>query len=113
MKRVPRVVVTAMLIIVATGCGLSNEKISETVKTSMQNTFNTNSQFKEWNMMVTSVQVLKQGGNNFKGIAKIMHEGTSHDVSIEITVDGNNVMWEARPGSFMFVAQKEMQKLFQ
>ena len=113
MKNVLRIVALILVISLVAGCGLSNEDIGEAVKTSMQETFNSNPQFKEWNLTVSSVQVLKQGGNNYKGLATIMYEGTSHDVPIQITVDGNSVMWEAAPGSFMFVAQKELQKLFQ
>lgn len=67
---------------------------------------------KAWHLTVTDIQVLEQD-NRFQGMAKIMHEGTSHDVAVEITVDGKNVMWKTDPGAFMFVAQKEIQKLFQ
>jgi hypothetical protein len=67
--------------------------------------------FKEWHITVTSVQLLKQGDNRFQGIAKLTHQGTSHDVPVEITADGTNVMWKTDPGVFMFVAQKEMEKL--
>lgn len=93
------------------GCSMSTEQIGETVKSSMQQKFDSDGQFKEWHLSVTRVQVLKEGGNRFKGIANVMHEGTPHDVPVEITVDGSNVMWQVQPGAFMFVAQKELQKL--
>jgi ABC-type uncharacterized transport system auxiliary subunit len=72
-------VLTAALLI---GCGLSTNQIGETVKTSMQQTFNSNSQFKEWNLTVTRVQVLKQGQNRYHDITKVMHEGESHDIPV-------------------------------
>jgi hypothetical protein len=93
------------------GCGQSTEQIGETVKKSMQQKFDSDSQFKEWHLSVTSVQVLKQGENRYQGMATVMHEGESHDVPVEITADGSNVMWQAPSGSFMFVALKEFQKL--
>ena len=93
------------------GCGQSTEQIRETVKKSMQQKFDSDSQFKEWHLSVTSVQVLKQGENRYQGMATVMHEGESHDVPVEITADGSNVMWQAPSGSFMFVALKEFQKL--
>jgi hypothetical protein len=93
------------------GCGMSTEQIGETVKTSMQQKFDSDAQFKEWHLLVTRVQVLKQGENRFQGIASVEHEGTSHDVPVEITADGSNVMWQVQPGAFMFIAQKEFQKL--
>ncbi len=93
------------------GCGMSTEQIGETVKTSMQQKFDSDAQFKEWHLFVTRVQVLKQGENRFQGIATVVHEGTTHDIPVEITADGSNVMWQVQPGAFMFVAQKQLQKL--
>ena len=92
-------------------CGQSTDQIGETVKTSMQQKFDSDAQFKNSRLSVTRVQVLKQGENRYQGIATVMHEGESHDVPIEITADGSNVMWLAPSGSFMFVALKEFQKL--
>ncbi len=101
-------VLTATLLV---GCGMSTEQIGETVKTSMQQKFDSDTQFKEWRLSVTRVQVLKQGGNRFQGIATVVHEGATHDVPVEITADGSNVMWQVQPGAFMFVAQKQLQNL--
>ena len=94
-------------------CGLSKGQISEIVKTSMQEKFNSDYQFKDWNLTVIGVQIISKGGSQYQGIARITHEGTSHAIPVEITVDGNNVMWKSAPGAFMFVAQKEIQKLLQ
>lgn len=113
MKKVVRIIASLMIVAAIAGCGMSPEDIGETVKSSMQETLSTNSNFKEQNLRVQNVQVLKKGGNAYKGIASISYKGTSHDVPIEITVDGKNVMWEAAPGAFMFIAQEQLQNLFQ
>src|SRR5262245_56371449 len=86
------ILVVAFAAILLAGCGLSNEQIGETVKTSMQQKFDTDAQFKQWRLTVTKVQVLKQGGNRYQGIATVMHEGEPHDVPVEITADGSAVM---------------------
>ena len=93
------------------GCGPSAESIGETVKISMQQKFDSDTQFREWNLSVARVQVLKQDENRYQGIATVLHEGESHDVPVEITADGSDVIWQAPPGAFMFVAQKEIQRL--
>jgi hypothetical protein len=93
------------------GCGMSTDQIGETVKESMQQTFDTDAQFKVWHLSVTKVQVIKQSDNQYQGIATVLYEGTSHDVPVEITADDSNVMWQVQPGGFAFVAQKELQKL--
>jgi uncharacterized secreted protein with C-terminal beta-propeller domain len=105
-------IVAVMLTVVSIiGCSMSTEQIEETVKNSMQQKFNSDTQFKEWHLSVGHVQVLKESSNKFKGIATVAHEGTQHDVPVDITVDGSNVIWQVQPGGFMFIAQKELQKL--
>ncbi len=95
------------------GCGLSEEDISETVKMSMQETMDSDPNFKDQKMVIQDVQVVKKGDNAYKGIATIMHQGSAHDIMVDIFVDGQNVMWEAPRGSFMFLAQKQLQNLIQ
>lgn len=101
-------VLSAVLLV---GCGPSAESIGETVKISMQQKFDSDTQFKEWNLSVARVQVIKQGENRYQGIATVLHEGESHDVPVEITADGSDAIWQAPPGAFMFIAQKEIQRL--
>lgn len=105
---------TAILVgitFVIMGCGMSNNEISETVKTSMNNTFSSDPQFVQYNLQVSEVTVLKQGGNKYQGIAKVAHEGATHDVPVDITVDGKNVIWKTDQGAFLFIAQKQLQNL--
>ena len=97
------VLLTAAVALAVSGCGLSKEQIGKTVQTAMQTTFDTDPQFSKWQMTVTRVQVLRQGDNQFQGIATISHKGTSHNVPVAITVDGNNVAWKTEPGAFLFV----------
>lgn len=95
------------------GCGLSEEDVRETVKISMQETLDSDPDFKDQKMIIQDVQVIKKGDNAYRGIATIVHQGSSHDIMVEIFVDGQNVMWEAPPGSFLFLAQKDLQNMFQ
>jgi hypothetical protein len=106
-----RIVISVFLAVMVFGCAQSKEQIGEIVKASMQEKFNSDPQFKDYHFTVTSVQVLSKGGNQYQGLAKITYESTSYDTPVEITVDGAKVMWQAPPGAFGFVAQKELQKL--
>jgi VCBS repeat-containing protein len=110
-KIIKRVGVGLLIATLLVGCGMSTEQIGEAVKTSMQQKFDSDSQFKKWNLSVTMVQVLKQSENRFQGIATVVHEGTSHEVPVEITADDSNIIWQVQPGAFMFIGQKELQKL--
>jgi hypothetical protein len=111
MKYMSRAILILLVATLLSSCGLSKENIGETVKTSMQETLNNDPNFQEYNMQVDGVQVFQRGDNSYKGLVAIKYKGRSHDVSVEILVDGDNVMWEASPGAFMFVMQEELQQL--
>jgi uncharacterized secreted protein with C-terminal beta-propeller domain len=102
-----------LVVMIVFGCGISTEQISETVKASMQNTFNSEDRFKEFRLSVTHVQVIKQDNKRYQGIATVIHDGTAHNVPVEIITDGSNVIWKTDPGAFMFILQKELKKILQ
>jgi TonB family protein len=103
MSRKSWLLAAVLFVAAVVGCGMSKEEISRAVKTSMQSKFDTDPQFKSWHLTVTDVQVLSKGGNLYAGIARISHEDSPHDVAVDITVDGDQVMWKVPPGSFEFV----------
>ncbi len=79
--------------------------IEETVKTSMQETFNTDANFKRYNLTVTEVLVANKGGNSYKGMATVMYKGEAHKVPVDITADGSRVIWQTEPGALLFIEQ--------
>lgn len=112
MNKIIQIVVSFIIIAIMTGCGMSSEDISKTVKSSMQETLSTNSSFKEYNLTVENVHVLKKSDNTYKGLASVLYKGSLHDVPVEITVDGENVMWEASPNGFAFIVQEQLKNIF-
>ena len=113
MKKILQILAIMMIVAMISGCGPSTDDIGEVVKTSMQETFDSDSNLKKYNLNVDSIQVIKKGENVYKGLVSVMYKGSPHNVMVEILVDGDNIMWEASPGSFMFIAQEELQNLFQ
>lgn len=105
MSRKSWLLVAALFVAAAVGCGMSKEEISQAVKTSTQSKFDTDPQFKNWHLTVADVQVLSKGGNRYTGIARISYGDSPHDVAVDITVDGDQVMWKVPPGSFEFVLE--------
>jgi len=77
---------------------MSTEEIGKTVKASMQETLNSDQNLSEYELKVDNVQVFKQGGNTYKGLVNIIYKGSSHNVTVEVIVNGKNVLWEAAPG---------------
>lgn len=88
--------------------GEPKSDIVETVKTSMEEKFATDADFKKWNLTVRSVDLVKQGANKYQGLAHIDYKNTTHDVPIEVSADGDNIMWKTEPGAFLFAAQDQL-----
>jgi capsular polysaccharide biosynthesis protein len=81
---------------------MSDNEVAERTKTSMQQMFDIVSELREAQLTVTNVQVLKRDGNRYQGMANVIHDGTTHDVPVDMRVDGSNVFWKTEPGAFMF-----------
>ena len=88
------------------GCGMSREQVAASTTRSMQETFNSKPDMKDWHLTVTSVQVVKLDNNRYRGDAKVVFEGETNDVMLDITADGENIAWSASPFAFQFVEEK-------
>jgi hypothetical protein len=75
----------------------------------MQEKFDSDSTFSKYSLQVVKVQVVKSTGNQYQGIATVhTPTGTDREVSIQVTADGERIMWQAPPGSFLFLAQEPL-----
>ena len=59
---------------------------------------------------VTKVMVMKESGNKYQGMATVEYKGMKREVPVNVTAEGENVMWRTEPGAFMFVMQYEFQR---
>ncbi|MGB3482460.1 MAG: DUF4352 domain-containing protein [Mycobacterium sp.] len=82
--------------------------MSEQVRASMQSKFDSDADFENLRLRVDEVTVVKgSGGNDYQGLASVRAgNGDIHDVAVEITVDGENLIWQTSPGAFLFAAQE-------
>ncbi|MCY1362750.1 Cell division protein FtsN [compost metagenome] len=106
-----RALITFLSFLWLAGCGPSNEKVAELVKSSMQETLSTDENYKEYNLNVQSVAVIHEADNRYQGLATIEYEGEPYKVAISITADSDNAMWKSEPGTFVFIAQHKIKKL--
>jgi hypothetical protein len=59
-------------------------------------------------LKVNHVDLVHKAGNEYKGIAKVTtSRGKTHDVSIDVTADGDKVVWEAAPSAFLFAFEEQ------
>lgn len=103
-----------LLACVLTACSPSTEDITGTLKESLQETLNTDSDYAEYKMNVGNIQLMKLSDGNYKAMADIYLDGETHTVPLDVYVSDDfldyQVMWEAKPGAFAFVAEKEFEK---
>jgi hypothetical protein len=83
----------------------------------MQKELSNDSNFARYHLQVQDVLLVHEAGNNYEGVAKVVDNGTRHDVTIRVVSDGSNMMWHTENGAFSWLARDEfraqMRKLFQ
>lgn len=82
--------------------------IAHGVKTSMQNKFDTDQQFSQYHLVVSSVSVLHKSGNEYDGMA-VVHgpQNVDHNVDVHVTAEANRIMWVSEPGAFAWAALEQ------
>ena len=83
--------------------------LSSQVKSSMQQNFDTDPRFTKYHLVVSKVDVLKQNGNQYQGMA-IVHgsKGIDHEVPIDITAEGDKIIWHSEPGAFVWTVLEQL-----
>lgn len=98
----------AAVVFLCAGCGPSTDKLGETVKSGLQTKLDTEPALSRYHMSVSAVSVMHSNGNEYKGIATVEYNGVSHDVPIEVTADGEKMMWKVDQGGFGFLVDEAL-----
>jgi len=106
-----KIILLFTVLSVLVSCGFSKEEISNKVKTSMQEKFDTDEQFKYYKLQIQNVTVIKQSNSIYKGLVKLNYESSTYEIPVDITVDESNVMWQTEPNVFNFILQNKLQLL--
>lgn len=83
------------------GCRPSTDEIGRTVKSSMQQTFDSDSRIKDFHLTVESITVIKTNENTYRGLATIKSPNLSKEITLTITTDGKSTIWETEQGAFL------------
>lgn len=110
-----RIVAAVAAVAIGLWMWIDHEKSRETtdlytlttqVKTSMQQTLDDDPNYKEYNLTVQDLTLVKAAENTYNGIATVKPaKRSAGQVSVKVTYDGTNMMWESPPGSLMFLMQ--------
>lgn len=80
-----------------------NTALGIQVKNSMQQKFDTDPEWKTLHLTVKSVVVVADAGNSYKALATIhAGNGREQDVAIQVTYDGDNMVWQSERGAFIW-----------
>ena len=78
---------------------------------SFQETMDEDPEFSEYGIIAKEVSLVKKVGNEYAGLVDIEYKGKPRKISITATIDGSNVIWETKPGQFVFTAVEELEEL--
>ncbi|KIU17874.1 hypothetical protein [Mycolicibacterium llatzerense] len=80
-----------------------NTALGIQVKNSMQQKFDTDPQWQPLRLSVKSVVVASDSGNSYKALATVhAGNGREQDVAIQVTYDGDNMVWQSERGAFIW-----------
>lgn len=98
-------VAVVLLLFLLMGCGPSKKQLEEQVMSMFQEKMDTDTQFKAYSLRVVSITLVSSGKNTYDGMAKLRYKGQEYDAPITVTSDGKTVMFQTKPGAFVFLLQ--------
>lgn len=114
-RQLPVAIAFLVLLVVGAGAavwwfsrGPSESDIAAQLKDSLQQELRTG-QMAQFRLQVVDVQVIHASGNQYKGVADVRTvRGALHQVALDVTTDGDRVLWQTSPGAFFFAAQERL-----
>jgi hypothetical protein len=92
-------------------CGISKDEMQQGIMKKQQETFDTNSFFKEFGLTIQDVTLLKTGYNTYDGIITVLLEEEEHNISITVKTDSDTYMWQIDESSLQFLINYKMRNL--
>lgn len=87
------------------GCSPTPETVGEMARTSIQDVLKVDPRFQGTVVEVVRVQLAVDGDKQYKGIASIRHKGVTHEIPVNVVVDGLSIKWSTAPDAFSFIPQ--------
>lgn len=82
-------------------------EVSAWTQQSMQQTLSTDDKFRQYGIRVLTIDLIRVSDTKYEGIATVRtaKSATERQVQIDVTADGERMMWQAAPGAFLFLVQ--------
>lgn len=107
------IVVIVLLGYLVAGCKMSNEELGREVRGALQEHFRMDPKLSKYSLDVADLTVINVNGNQYQGIATVIHGGEQHMLPVAITYDGENFIWSLKGESFGFLAQQIFQDSYE
>lgn len=90
------------------GCGGPRKADLEAMlQESLQRRLDTGPDFQAYGLEVTGVELVSAGDHSYRGLATVFYRNQDYPVPLEVTVDGDNVLWHTQPGAFLFLVDDD------
>ncbi|BDY33138.1 hypothetical protein [Mycolicibacterium mageritense] len=90
------------------------EQLSEWVEQSMREKLGSDTELAKYGIQVTSVDLIRVSDTKYEGMASVTTNNdriNPRQVSINVTADGDRMMWQAAPGAFLFLVQDALSNI--
>lgn len=82
------------MILISCGNGVSKDELTIQVKDGINEELQKRASSMGVTTTVNSLDLIHKGGNEYSGILKTTEEGEEHTYQVDVTADGEQVMWK-------------------
>lgn len=104
-----RLGILSLVALLACGCHADPDQVGSEVKRMLQSKLDENPELKGLRPTVSKVEVIREQGNKYEGIATVIVSGKEHSVTMAIWDDGKRTMYQAAPDDLTFLAEQAIE----
>ena len=92
-------------------CGISKDEMRQGIMKKQQETFDTDSFYKEFGLKIQEVSLLKTGFNTYDGIMTVLLEDERYNVPFTVKTDSDSYMWQIEAEDLQFIIRHQLRKM--
>ena len=109
-KKISLCIITILLLTLFS-CGISKDEMQQGIMKKQQETFDTDSFYKEFGLKIQEVSLLKTGSNTYDGIMTVLLEDERHNIPFTVKTDSDSYMWQIEADNLRFLTTYQLKKM--